>query len=137
VGNGSPILSPRSKVLKLQIVIDGKAYEVEYDTDDQAISASGEVVEHAQSLVLPTPHNQDQMSSEIDETKVLRNPVAGIVASIRVELGQVVQAGDVLLVVEAMKMENSLAASTSAKVASLEISVGDTVKIGQVLIRFE
>ena len=123
--------------MKLQIVIDGKAYEVEYDTDDQAISPSAEAVEHAQSLVLPTPHNQGELVSEIDESKVLRNPVAGIVASIRVELGQIVQAGDILLVVEAMKMENSLSAATSAKIASLEISVGDTVKIGQVLIRFE
>jgi len=123
--------------LKLQIVIDGKAYEVEYDTDEQAIPASAEAVAHAQSLVLPTPHNQDQLTPDIDEAKVLRNSVAGIVASIQVEPGQTVQAGDVLIVVEAMKMENNLSVATPAKVASIEVRPGDTVKLGQILIRFE
>jgi biotin carboxyl carrier protein len=45
--------------------------------------------------------------------------------------------GDVLLVVEAMKMENDITAPAQAKAASIKVNVGDAVRAGQVLVEFE
>jgi methylmalonyl-CoA carboxyltransferase small subunit len=47
------------------------------------------------------------------------------------------QVGDVLLVLEAMKMETNITAPLDAKVASVNAKVGDAVKTGQVLVEFE
>lgn len=121
--------------MKLHVVIDGKTYEVEYDTADEAVFSASSL-NRSQSLILPEPGEQDG-DTGIDESKVFRNPVAGIVTRIHVEPGQRVEARQILMVVEAMKMENSLAANSPATVASVKVKAGDTVKVGQIAIEFE
>jgi methylmalonyl-CoA carboxyltransferase 1.3S subunit len=123
--------------LKLQIVIDGKTYEVEYDTTDENSSPSVRSTAQVQSIVLPTPHGPASSAPDADESKICRSPVAGIVTRLVVEAGQSVEAGDILLVVEAMKMENNLASAGAAKVRSITVKVGDSVKAGQIVVEFE
>ena len=64
-------------------------------------------------------------------------PMPGLVVKVLVEPGQTVIAGDGLVVVEAMKMENELRAEADRVVGSVEVVAGDTVERNQVLIRFE
>jgi methylmalonyl-CoA carboxyltransferase 1.3S subunit len=124
--------------LKRQIVINGKTYEVEYDATDENSSPSSPSIKPAQSIVLPTPQvPRSSGAPDIDESKVCRSPVAGIVARVNVEAGQSVQAGEIVVVVEAMKMENNLAAAVAAKVNSVKVKVGDTVKVSQIVVEFE
>jgi len=59
------------------------------------------------------------------------------VASVNVAVGQSVQAGEIVVVVEAMKMENNLAAAVAAKIDSVKVKVGDTVKASQIVVEFE
>lgn len=123
--------------MKLHIEIDGKTYEVEYDTEDEKSCSSTLSFHRAQSLTLPPSKDPSAETGGIEESKVFRNPVAGIVARIDVAPGQRVQDGEILMVVEAMKMENTLTASSSATVASVEVKVGETVKARQIAITFE
>lgn len=124
--------------MKRQIVINGKTYEVEYDATDENTSPSVPPIEPAQSIVLPTPPLPgSSLPSEVDESKLCRSPVAGIVARVNVEVGQPVQAGEIVVVVEAMKMENNLAAAVAAKIKFLKVKVGDTVKVSQIVVEFE
>lgn len=124
--------------MKIQIVIDGKTYEVEYDNADDNSSPSPPPKDPAQSIVLPTPPLPSSSSAvEIDETKVCRSPVAGIVTRVNVEPGQSVKKQEIVVVVEAMKMENNLIAPAAAKVSSVKVKVGDTVKLGQIVVEFE
>jgi biotin carboxyl carrier protein len=124
--------------LKIQIVIDGKTYEVEYDTTDDNSSAPSSLKEPAQSIVLPTPQgSSSSTSSAVDETKVCRSTVAGIVTQICVAASQFVKAQEVLVVVEAMKMENNLTATAGARVSSVKVKVGDTVKLGEIVVEFD
>jgi biotin carboxyl carrier protein len=135
-----PKVRIRSAAVKVHIELGGKVYEVEYDAADDMLSSSARpaaAINREQSIVLPTPRDQSADANGIDESKVFRNPVAGIVTRIDVESGQLVQEGETLMVVEAMKMENSLAASGSARVASVRVKVGETVKVGQIAIEFE
>ena len=123
--------------MKTQIVVDGKTYEVEYD-DPQESPASTSPVDPIQSLVLPTaPDPRTSALSSIDESKLCRSPVDGIVTRIDVGAGQDVADRDVLLVVEAMKMENKIIAPATAKIRAIKVQVGDAVKVGQILVDFE
>ncbi len=66
---------------------------------------------------------------------VIASPMQGTVLKIAVEAGAEVSPGDVLVVVEAMKMENEIVAHHSGTIETVEIAVGDQVSAGQGLIR--
>lgn len=64
----------------------------------------------------------------------IKAPLPGTITDIRVELGQQVNAGDIVLVLEAMKMQNNIEAETTGKIASILVKPGDTVMEGSVLL---
>jgi methylmalonyl-CoA carboxyltransferase small subunit len=72
-----------------------------------------------------------------DESKVCRSPIAGVVRRVSAQVGQAIQANDVLLVLEAMKMETVITSPVAGKVARVNTAVGDAVQSGQVLVEFE
>jgi len=64
-------------------------------------------------------------------------PMQGTVVKIEVEVGQAVEAGDTILVLEAMKMENNIAADITGTVKEISVAVGDTVGGGDVVVIIE
>src|SRR5436853_99874 len=68
-----------------------------------------------------------------DESKVCRSPIAGVVVRVSAQVGQAIQANDVLLVLEAMKMETVITSPLAGKVAQVNVRAGDAVQGGQVL----
>ena len=63
--------------------------------------------------------------------------MAGMISSVNSSVGQWIEAGDVLLTIEAMKMETAIQAERSAKVVSLLVSVGDNVGGKDLLVELE
>jgi biotin carboxyl carrier protein len=70
-------------------------------------------------------------------TMPLRAPMPGLVVRLEVAVGDVVDVGSGLLIVEAMKMENELRAASAGRVATIHVVEGDVVEKDQVLIEFE
>lgn len=66
----------------------------------------------------------------------LKAPMPGLIVDIRVEPGQLVQKGDALLVLEAMKMENILKAPGDGTIGAIKVGLRDNVQKGQVLVQF-
>ncbi|MFM8960656.1 MAG: acetyl-CoA carboxylase biotin carboxyl carrier protein subunit [Bacteroidota bacterium] len=66
----------------------------------------------------------------------LKAPMPGLVLRILVTEGQVLQAGDPILVLESMKMENVLRAQSDSTVISIVIQPGEAVEKGQILVKF-
>ncbi|MDR1790562.1 MAG: biotin/lipoyl-binding protein [Propionibacteriaceae bacterium] len=64
-------------------------------------------------------------------------PLAGTVLRIPVEVGQAVKAGDVVLVLEAMKMETEINSPSDGTIKSINVEVGQAVQVGQGLIEVE
>lgn len=64
-------------------------------------------------------------------------PLAGNIVSVAVAAGDAVQAGDVVLILEAMKMETEVRATTTGVVSQLVVSPGDAVAVGDVLLELD
>ena len=71
-----------------------------------------------------------------DLSKFLLCPMPGLVVSIAVDAGQEVKAGEVLAVVEAMKMENVLRAERDGVVSAVRAKAGDTLAVDAVILEF-
>jgi biotin carboxyl carrier protein len=69
--------------------------------------------------------------------KLLKAPMPGLILEINVEVGQTVKENDNLLILTAMKMENSLLSPRDGVIKSIAISMGDSVIKGDLLIEFE
>ena len=123
--------------MKLKIVIDGNTYEVEVEEAEEpgGLDSSAPTASAIQSSVLPSA--KLSASSDFDEAKVCRSPLAGVVARLEVTLGQHVQPNELLLVLDAMKMEIKIAAQSAVTIKSFEVAPGDAVKPNQVLVCFE
>ncbi|CAO3658887.1 unnamed protein product [Rhizopus stolonifer] len=72
-----------------------------------------------------------------EQTKALFSPMPGKIVSVSIKKGQKVTEGSELLVVEAMKMQNSLKTPQTSVVKQVHVQPGNTVQSGQVLIEFE
>lgn len=129
--------------MKIQIAIGGKAYEVEVDVEggeDQRgvpghLPPGTATIQSTRVATAPRPHSPSDIDG--DESRVCRSPVAGIVARVCVQPGVELQLDDLLVVLEAMKMETSVTAPTAGKVKSVKVTAGEAVKLNQILVEFE
>ena len=128
--------------MKLNIKIDQKTYEVEVEAvEPEAASHAprGYVMESAPVRVAAAapPAAPPAASGPMNEDKVCRSPVSGNVVRVMAQAGQSIQVGDVLLVLEAMKMETNITAPVSGKLAAVKVNAGESVQAGQVVVEFE
>ena len=75
-------------------------------------------------------------SPDVVETSVTA-PLAGTVTSVRVAEGDVVEPGDLLLTIEAIKMEHRVTATAAGKVVRVAVAERDVVREGDVLVEIE
>jgi pyruvate carboxylase subunit B len=76
-------------------------------------------------------------SAEAEKGKTVVAPMPGLIVRVNVEAGTVVAAGQGVIVVEAMKMENELKAPAAGTVAEILVSAGQAVEKGAVLVVLE
>jgi methylmalonyl-CoA carboxyltransferase 1.3S subunit len=132
--------------LKLQIGIDGRSYEVEVEVteDDTAPKPHYIPAQAAPTVLTAAPaaagaHAPKAAVDEgtVDEGKVCRSPIAGMVTRVNVQPGQQIQPNDLLLVLEAMKMETNVVSPVAGKVKTVKVAQSDGVQLNQVLVEFE
>ncbi len=102
------------------VKVDGKVYQVE-------VGPSGEI----DNISAPQPSKQSAPSSS-DET--LDAPLAGNIFKVKVNVGDQVAAGDVVIIMEAMKMETEIRTIKEGKITAIHIKEGDGVRVGEVLL---
>jgi methylmalonyl-CoA carboxyltransferase small subunit len=130
--------------LKLQIGIDGKTYEVEVEiTEDDMAPKPHYIPAQPTATVLtagaaPAAAAAKAADAPVaNEAKVCRSPIAGMVTRVNVQPGQQIQPNDLLLVLEAMKMETNVTSPVGGKVKTVKVAQGDGVQLQQVLVEFE
>jgi methylmalonyl-CoA carboxyltransferase small subunit len=123
--------------LKLKITIDGKAYAVDVEIleDEEspvAPAAGARVGAHATE-----GRGTSQLEAWDSEGRICRSPVMGLVIKVNVLPGQAVEPGELLVVLEAMKMETNMTAPHAGIVKSVHVKPGDPVKLDQMLLELE
>jgi methylmalonyl-CoA carboxyltransferase small subunit len=122
--------------LKLNIVVASKIFEVEVEETEPLAEHRLSAPTAIYSSVLPSAPKPGT-SSGVDEFKLCRSPLAGVIVRLYVKPGDSVQVNDLLLVLDAMKMEIKINAQSAGTVKSVEVASNDAVKPDQILVRFE
>jgi methylmalonyl-CoA carboxyltransferase small subunit len=119
--------------VKLEMLIGGKPYQVELSLPGE-LPGRGKRRKLLQSTVLPTP---DANCDGDGAARIYRSPLSGIIAGVHVHAGDELQTHDLMLVIEAMKMETKLTAPRAGRLKRVDVSPGEAVKRDQVLLEFE
>lgn len=123
----TPVAAPVSAgVEAYSVKVDGQVYEVEVGPQGQLTS----VTPTNQPAAAPVPTPQATVSN----AEVVPAPLAGNIFKIVAQSGSDVAEGDVLLILEAMKMETEVRAARSGKVHDLHVKEGDSVAVGSPLL---
>ncbi len=115
----------------LKVTVNGAVYDVEVEVEEEPQPTLGAIFMAGGSFNVP--HAAPPVSSGSGADGV-HAPLAGTVARIPVEEGQTIEAGDVVVVLEAMKMETEITAPAGGTVGAILVAPGETVKGGQLLV---
>ena len=77
------------------------------------------------------------LTSDYKADERILSPIPGVVMQVFVKAGDKVAAGDALLVIEAMKMKNTLRSGHDLQVAAVHVKAGEVVKAGRLLVEFQ
>ena len=110
-----------------KVTVNGTAYEITLE----AIDAADVKTTAAPAPAAPAPAAAPVAAPAGGET--VSSPMPGTILSVNVQNGAAVKKGDVLMVLEAMKMENEIMCPCDGTVASVNVTKGATVETGAVL----
>ncbi|MDD6762164.1 MAG: acetyl-CoA carboxylase biotin carboxyl carrier protein subunit [Clostridiales bacterium] len=120
---------------KFNITVNGKTYEVDVEEVGGVPTAAPVAAPVAAPKAAPAaaPKASPKPSGTMGANKITA-PMPGTVVSIKVNVGDKVESGTLVAVLEAMKMENEIFAGVDGVVASINAAAGDSVNTGDVLV---
>lgn len=123
--------------MRLKITVDGKEFDVDVQVEEEPRPTLGSLFMAPVSGGTAAAPSEPAAASSVDDEHAVKAPLSGAVARIEVDPGDEISAGQVLLVLEAMKMETEITAPSDGAVAAILVEVGDSVSGGQVLVELE
>ena len=123
---------------KFNITVNGTAYEVEVEEVKAAVAAAPKAAPKAAPAApapkaAPAAPVKAAVAAGAGEHSI-DAPMPGKIVKLVAEEGQAVKAGDTLLILEAMKMQNEIAADTDGVVKSFNVAAGQSVKARESLV---
>ena len=131
--------------MKYKITLQGRTYEVEVEHGEAMVLDEYEAVAPVPSVpaapapaaapvAVPAAVPAAAPAAQAVAGTPVPSPLPGNILSIPVSMGQAVKAGDVLMIIEAMKMENEVAAPCDGVVKQISVSKGAVVATGDTLL---
>lgn len=130
---------------KYRVTVDGTAYTVEVESLGAGAALPAAPAPVAAPVAAAAPAPAPAPAAPVAEAPAAAAPVAegantvtapmpGKILNVKVNVGDSVNNGDLVLLLEAMKMENEVFATASGKVAEVRVKSGDSVNTGDVLL---
>jgi len=110
-----------------KIKVNGKTYRVELESIEEVASSAAPV---ETKKVEDTP----KVASS-GEGQAVVSPIQGTVVNVKVKVGDKVKKGDVIAIIEAMKLENDVVSTFDGEICEVLISKGQTVSAKQALVK--
>ncbi|MDC0047154.1 biotin/lipoyl-binding protein [Chloroflexi bacterium] len=137
---------------EIKVNIDGNDYIVEISINEDlkisSVKVDGEIIdiesvsEISEKEIINNNISTKIISEKINNTSTtmpddIIAPMAGTVLKIEKNIGDTVSQGDLLFVVESMKMEQMITSDFSGKIAAITVNVNDQISAGDALLKFE
>ena len=122
-----------------KVTLNGKIYEVDVEKGEAIIQKEYEAsVPVATPVVASVPVAQSAPAAPVAQAtagsaNAVKSPLPGTINAVKVQVGQTVKKGDVLFILEAMKMENDVPADRDGKITNIYVQKGATVETGTAL----
>lgn len=126
-GNGYEVAINSVEGQTASVTVNGTPYTVELE---EAPAAPVQVVPVQAAAVQSAPAQPAASAPASGAGKAVTSPLPGVIIAIKVNVGDVVKAGQEVAVLEAMKMENSIEATHDGTVTAINVSKGDSVLEG-------
>ena len=122
---------------KYNITVNGTVYEVIVEEAGSVSSVPTPVSPAFSAPTLSAPASAEKKvkaSNDSDDANGVKAPMPGTILDVKVSVGQAVKKGDVICVLEAMKMENDIPAPNDGIVKSINVQKGASVNAGDTLV---
>ena len=129
---------------KFNITVNGKSYEVDVEevggsmtsapVRRQETSIPVQATKQAAPVSAPTAAPKAAPAPAVEGGESVNSPMPGTILDIKVNVGDTVANGTVLVILEAMKMENEIMAPVAGTVKSISVTKGASVNSGDVLV---
>lgn len=121
------------------VTVNGTPYKVEMENAPVAPVQAVPVTAAApsvvpQSAVPKTAAPQPAVPKAAASAKTITSPLPGVIIAVKVNVGETVKAGQVVAILEAMKMENEIQAESDGTVTAVNVSKGDSVLEGAAIV---
>ncbi|WP_066225968.1 biotin/lipoyl-containing protein [Formosa haliotis] len=124
------IVSQENNTINLEV--NGTAYAVKMKEEVKTIKTPTLVRTPSKAAIEPV-----KISSASSGKIKVEAPIPGVILGLNVKVGDTVKDGDLLLVLEAMKMENNITSEKAGVVTAVNVAVGQQVLQGEVMIELE
>ncbi|WP_295231178.1 methylmalonyl-CoA decarboxylase subunit gamma [Veillonella sp.] len=120
---------------KFNVTVNGTAYDVEVnEVKGAAPAAAPKAAPAAAPKAAPAPAPAAAAAPVPAGAETVKAPMPGKILSVAVSAGQAVKKGETLLILEAMKMQNEIAAPHDAVVAEVRVAANQTVSTGDDMV---
>ena len=121
---------------KFRITIEGKTYEVKVEEEAEVSESTKKAPASAEATIpaKPSPSPAIRPPTVQAREEVVTSPMLGTILSVNVRVGDSVKAGDILGVLESMKMENQIRSPRDGKVKEILVAEGKNVRRREPLI---
>ena len=118
------------------LTVNGEEFKVEMEREPEP-EKKKPVVRPAAAAAEPADAPADKKGAAVNKANAVKAPLPGVITDILVEVGQEVEAGQNVIVLEAMKMANNLQTERAGKVTAICVKVGESVMEDDALVVIE
>ena len=116
-----------------EVTVNGETFKVEMEPEPEPEKKKGVV----SAAAAPANDEQPVAAGNVNTANAVKAPLPGVITEIKVAIGDTVNAGDTVVILEAMKMANNIEADTSGKVTAICVKQGESVMEDSPLVVIE